>query len=180
MKTPFNILMAIFLFLPTAYQISEGENSMQNELTPIASFDLGKYLGKWYEIARLPAWFEKDMSNVTATYSLKKNGKVRVENAGIKNGKYTKAVGKAKLAHESNIGYLKVAFFLSFYADYKVIALDTIDYQYAVVASSSKYLWILCRKPHMDKSLLESLVQKAKNIGFDTSKLTYTAQRDDT
>jgi apolipoprotein D and lipocalin family protein len=149
---------------------------MSDELNPISQFELNKYLGKWYEIARLPTWFEKGMSNVTATYSLNKNGKVRVENAGLKNSKLKTAIGKAKFAKETNVGYLKVAFFLSFFADYKIIALDTVNYQYAMVASSSKYLWILCRQPIMDKTLLYSLEVIAKKCGFDTNKLFYTPQ----
>lgn len=149
---------------------------MAIELQPVTPFDLGRYLGEWYEIARLPTWFEKDMTHVTATYSLKENGGVKVENAGIKNGKPKVAIGKAKVAKEATAGYLKVAFFLSFYADYKIIVLDTANYHYAMVASSDDYLWILCREPVLDKAILDSLVNKAKTLGFDTGKLYYTPQ----
>jgi lipocalin len=149
---------------------------MADDLKAVTTFDLSKYLGKWYEIARLPAWFEKDMTHVAATYSLKENGGVRVENAGLKNGKPKTAIGKAKIANEATVGHLKVAFFLWFYADYKILALDTVGYQYAMVASSYEYLWILSRKPLLDQGILETLVGKAREMGFDTSRLYYTPQ----
>ena len=145
---------------------------------PVEQFEIDRYLGKWYEIARLPTWFEKDMTNVTATYSLMKNGKVKVENAGIKNGKQKHAVGKAKIAQSAVIGHLKVAFFLWFYADYIIIDLDKENYTYAMVASSREYLWILCREPKLDATILDSLVNKAEKMGFDIGKLYYTPQED--
>jgi lipocalin len=94
--------------------VMTGAATVSDNLKPVTSFDLKKYLGRWYEVARLPAWFEKGMTNVTATYSLKENGKVKVENAGLKNGKNKVAIGKAKIAGDSSEGYLKVAFFLFF------------------------------------------------------------------
>jgi lipocalin len=156
--------------------IMTGAATVSDNLKPVTSFDLEKYLGRWYEVARLPAWFEKGMTNVTATYSLKDNGKVKVENAGLKNGKNKVAIGKAKIAGEPTLGYLKVAFFLSFYADYVIIDLDTANYQWAMVASSYEYLWILSREPVLDKAILDNLVEKAKKMGFDTTKLYYTPQ----
>lgn len=147
-----------------------------DHLKPVSNFELKKYLGKWYEIARLPNWFEKEMVNVTATYSLKDNGKVKVENAGIQKGEPQKAVGKAKFAGDNRAGYLKVSFFGPFYADYKILDLDTSGYQYAMVASSNQYLWILCREPKMDSALLERLTKKADSLGFDISKLFHTPQ----
>ena len=149
---------------------------MFKEIKPVSRFELSKYLGKWYEIARLPAWFERDMTHVTANYTLKDNGMVRVENAGNKKGKHKVAIGKAKFANEKTVGYLKVAFFLNFYSDYKIIDLDTVNYRYAMVASSYDYLWILCREPKLDKEILSGFVDKAKNLGFDTKNLYFTPQ----
>ena len=153
-----------------------GASSMIDNLTPVSPFELSKYLGQWYEIARLPTWFEKDMSNVTANYSLRKDGKVKVENSGLKKGKFETAVGKAKVVESPNIGYLKVSFFGPFYADYKVFVLDTANYQYAMVASSYKYLWILCRQPTMEKRQMNDLVAEAQRRGFDTKQLIFTSQ----
>ena len=75
------------------------------------------------------------------------------------------------------MGYLKVSFFGPFYADYIILALDTVDYKYAMVASSYDYLWILCREPHIDNELLERLIQKAVSLGFDRNKLYFTPQQ---
>ena len=150
-------------------------NAAAGDLQPVPNFNLKRYLGKWYEIARMPASFEKGLDSVTATYSLKDNGAVKVENAGMKKGKTKRAVGRAKFADDSAVGYLRVSFFWPFYADYMVIALDD-DYRYAMVASSHKYLWILCREPKLDEAVLHELVNKAKTLGFDVAKLYYTPQ----
>jgi apolipoprotein D and lipocalin family protein len=142
---------------------------------PVSNFVLSRYLGKWYEIARMPAWFEKNLTNVTANYTLKKNGMVKVENAGSKNGKIKIAIGKAKYAGNQNVGYLRVSFFGPFYADYKIISLDT-NYQYAMVTSSEKYLWILCRNPKIEEKILKELVTRADSLGFKADKLYLTPQ----
>jgi lipocalin len=165
-----------YLILVFLISFTAGANDMFREIKPVSPFELSRYLGKWYEIARLPAWFEKDMTHVTATYTLKKNGMVRVENAGIKNGTPKIAVGKAKFADKPDAGALKVAFFLWFYADYKIIDLDTAEYRYAMVGSSYDYLWILCREPDLDKAIVNTLVEKAQKLGFNTANLYYTPQ----
>jgi lipocalin len=164
------------LYLLLTFSIPAGANDTFKEIKPVSPFELSRYLGTWYEIARLPASFEKDLTHVTATYTLKKNGTVKVENAGLKNGKPKIAIGKAKFADEKTVGYLKVAFFLWFYADYKIIDLDTAEYKYAMVASSYDYLWILSREPKLDKNVLTALVEKAQKLGFNTSNLYYTLQ----
>ena len=148
------------------------------KMEPVEGFEIEKYLGKWYEIARLPNWFEKDLIKVTATYELMSNGKVKVTNEGFntKKEKYSKATGKAVFAADTDIGHLKVSFFGPFYADYKVIELDREAYGYAMVASSSKYLWILSRSPQLDDKITQILVDKAESLGFDVGKLYFTPQ----
>lgn len=146
---------------------------------PVDGFDLSKYLGTWYEIARMPASFEKDLVGVTATYSMRDDGKVRVLNQGNKktsDGRKSIAVGKAKFAGDPTKGHLKVAFFWIFYADYVVVALDKERYDYALVVSSKSYMWILSRKPVLDPSILARLIDQAKGLGIDTSKLIMTPQ----
>jgi apolipoprotein D and lipocalin family protein len=148
------------------------------KLEPVSGFDLNRYLGKWYEIARLPNSFEKDLVNVTATYSLRDNGKVKVINEGYKktkNGKHSIAEGKAKFAKSPDKGYLRVSFFWIFYSDYIIVELDP-EYKYAMVASSHKYLWILSREPEMDNTVLDELVKRAQELGFDTGRLYFTPQ----
>jgi lipocalin len=176
LKTKSCFTFLLFILLAVSIPSTAGAKDMFKEIKPVSPFELSRYLGKWYEIARLPAWFERDMTHVTATYTLKKNGRVRVENAGKKNGKPKVAIGKAKFASDANVGYLKVAFFLWFYADYKIIDLDTAGYQYAMVGSSYDYLWILCREPKLDKAILNTLIEKAQKLGFDTGKLYFTPQ----
>jgi apolipoprotein D and lipocalin family protein len=146
---------------------------------PVSGFDLNRYLGKWYEIARIPTSFEKGLVNVTATYSLRQDGKVQVINEGYKEtgkGKHKTAKGKAKLAAKPDSGYLKVSFFGPFYADYIIIDLDLQQYDYAMVASSYDYLWILSRQPKMEKDIYDKLIEKASKLGFDTSRLYLVPQ----
>jgi apolipoprotein D and lipocalin family protein len=146
---------------------------------PVSDFQLERYLGKWYEIARLPAQFERGLVNVTATYTIRPDGKVQVLNEGYKetkNGKHSTAIGKAKFAESQEIGHLKVSFFGPFYANYVIIDLDKEHYSYAMVASSLRYLWILCRQPQMEQGLRDKLVKKARGLGFDTDQLYFTPQ----
>ena len=169
MKLRTIVISAIFL---------QAGSAMDNQLVPVPGFDLNCFLGKWYEIARLPTSFERNLGHVTATYSLREDGKVKVLNEGrnVWTDKYSKAVGKAKIAQDPTVGYLKVSFFWPFYADYIILELDKEGYNYAMVASSFKYLWILSRTPGLDKEILERLVKKAKELGFDTDKIYFTPQ----
>lgn len=146
-------------------------------MEPVTHFDLNKYLGRWYEIARMPAGFENNLIQVTATYSLRNDGKVRVENAGVdaRSSKRKMAIGKAKFARNADTGYLKVSFFGPFYADYIILELDK-EYRYALVASSIKYLWILSRTPVLDRQKLDELTAQATSLGFETEKLYFTPQ----
>jgi apolipoprotein D and lipocalin family protein len=152
--------------------------SASPQYQPVSGFELNRYLGKWYEIARLPFKYEKDLVNVTATYSLRKDGKVKVVNEGYKgtkDGKHKVATGKAKFGKSTDQGYLRVSFFWIFYGDYIIVDIDE-NYTYALVASSPKYLWILSREPKMEKVILDSLIEKAQKLGFDTSRLYFTPQ----
>jgi apolipoprotein D and lipocalin family protein len=143
---------------------------------PVNNFSLEKYLGAWYEIARMPVSFEKDLVNVTATYELRKDGKVNVTNLGYKNGDKKVARAIAKFAESPNVGHLRVTFFWPFCADYTIVALDS-NYTYAMVAGKShKYLWILSRTPKLDKEVIDNLLAKAIELGFDATKLIMVEQ----
>ena len=132
---------------------------------------LKKYLGKWYEIARLPAKFQEGCSQTTATYSLSKDGNITVLNECIRNGKVKKAKGKAKVVDKTTGAKLKVTFFWPFYGDYWIIKLGN-DYDYAVVGTPNrKYLWLLSRKPTMDENLFSEIVEFVKSKGFDVTSL---------
>lgn len=142
-----------------------------NEAT-VASFDLNRYMGLWYEIARFDSSFERGMTNVTAEYTLRENGTVRVDNSGERDGKRTHAIGKAKAAKPAVPGSLRVSFFLWFYAPYRVLMLGE-NYEYALVSSGEKYLWILSRTPKLEQSTLNKILAEAQRRGFDTNKLIF-------
>lgn len=152
------------------------------EYKTIENFNLEKYLGRWYEIARLDHSFERGLQAVTALYSLREDGMVKVENSGRQgspSGILKVAYGKAKLGAPDDTtrpGYLRVSFFLSFYAPYYIVALDD-DYSYSLVLSKGKkYLWILSRTPTLPPDVLNLLLKKAEDLGFDTSKLIFVDQ----
>ena len=151
------------------------------DMTVVKKVDFNRYIGKWYEIARFPNSFEKNLVGVTATYSFRKDGKIQVQNTGLKNnldGKLEKAVGKAKIPDPAEPGKLKVSFFLFFYADYFIFELDEENYQYALIGSSSdNYLWILSRTPQMSSDVYNLLLEKAAKRGYDTSRLVKVEQK---
>ncbi|MBC7910092.1 MAG: lipocalin family protein [Pyrinomonadaceae bacterium] len=161
-----------------AYADTDDKASLQT----VSTVDLKRYMGKWYEIARLPNRFQKKCAgDVTATYSLGDKGKVTVLNqCRDHSGKLTSAKGKAKVADKKTNAKLKVTFVKSFFfwpfgADYKIIDLGA-DYEYAVVASGRDYLWILSRTPQMDEEVYKRLANRAAAQGFDVSRLQKTQQ----
>lgn len=148
-------------------------------LQPVANFDSNRYLGVWYEIARLPHRFEKNLVSVTADYSLREDGSIDVINKGYDSvrKKWKSADGRAYFKKEANTALLKVTFFWPFYGEYKVIKLDEVNYSYAVVTSSTfNYLWILARTKELDAQTMKLLVDYIERSGFDTKKLVYVDQ----
>lgn len=148
---------------------------LPEEVKPVKNFKLDRYLGKWYEIARMDHRFERGMNNVTAEYSLREGGGIKVKNRGYlaKRSEWRDAEGKAFFVGEPNIGHLKVSFVPLAYGSYAIFELDE-DYQYAVVSGDdTSYLWILSRTKEIDEYILDELVEKAQALGFDTSKLIY-------
>jgi apolipoprotein D and lipocalin family protein len=149
-----------------------------NSLEVVPHVDLGKYLGKWYEIVHLPFRFEDGCTDITATYSLSKDGSVSVLNECLKDGKLKQAKGKAKVVDKNSGAKLKVTFFWPFSADYWIIDLGK-DYDYAVVGTPNrKYLWILSRTPQMDDKLFSRLIESVKSKGFDVNNLIKTSHKE--
>lgn len=145
---------------------------------PVENFKLENYLGKWYEIARLDHSFERGLSRVTADYSLREDGGVRVLNRGYSatDNRWKEAEGKAYFVKGPNQGYLKVSFFGPFYGSYIVFELDHEHYQYSLVSGPDKsYFWILARTPQIKEATKSALVAKAAALGFDTSKLIFVS-----
>lgn len=148
-------------------------------VTPVDKFDTSRYLGQWYEIARLDHSFERGLTQVTAQYSLREDGGLRVVNRGYKaaKGEWKEAEGKAYFVGKPDVGYLKVSFFGPFYGAYIVFDLDQRDYSHAMISGpDTSYLWILSRTPTMDEATKKRLVDKARALGFDTAKLIYVEQ----
>jgi apolipoprotein D and lipocalin family protein len=146
-------------------------------LEVVPQVELKRYLGKWYEIAHLPFRFEDDCTDITATYSLSKDGNVSVLNECLRDGKLKQAKGKAKVVDKNTGAKLKVTFFWPFYGDYWIINLGK-DYDYAVVGTPNrKYLWILNRTPQMDDNLFSKLIEFVKSKGFDVNNLIKTSHK---
>ncbi|TDO94981.1 lipocalin family protein [Flavobacterium sp. 245] len=141
----------------------------------VTNFDKAKYLGKWFEIARLDYKWEENLNNVTAEYSLNDNGTIKVDNRGynVKKDKWEESIGKAKFVKKDDVGMLKVSFFGPFYAGYNVIAIDP-DYKYALVAGENlKYMWILSRETTIPESIKADYLIKAQEIGYKISDLVW-------
>jgi len=166
-----SLSVMLFLGLGGCMGVPEGTS-------PVQGFEIDKYLGTWYEIARLDHSFERGLSHVTAEYSLRDDGGVRVINRGFKtaSNQWDEAEGKAYFVDNKSEGKLKVSFFGPFYGAYNVIALDRKSYQWSLVAGpDTSYLWILSRKPVLEKDIVDELLTKAKAYGFNTEDLIFVS-----
>ena len=174
MSSPF---LSLLLALLTALS---GCTGIPENVSPVTGFDVNRYLGRWYEIARLDHSFERGLQQVTAEYSLREDGGLRVVNQGYDPAKrrWEKAEGKAYFINDRHTGRLKVSFFGPFYGGYNIIELDHEAYQYALVSGpDTSYLWVLARQPELDKSVVERLLSKATGLGFDTSGIIFVEQK---
>ena len=160
-----------------SFPMLSAAQDVQFDNSPVSQFDLSKYLGTWYEIARFDHSFERDMVNVTAEYLLREDGMVDVLNSGWEDGKYKTAEGKAKQPDPAdNPAHLAVSFFLFFYNDYNVLMIDK-DYTVALVGSKSpKYLWILARTPEVSDAVLDLVVEEASLRGYAADDLIWVDQ----
>jgi len=144
-------------------------------IEPVNHFELTRYLGKWYEIARLDHSFERGLSQVTADYSMRDDGGVKVINRGFnaEEGEWSEAEGKAYFVQSADIAHLKVSFFGPFYGAYVVFELDS-DYQYSFVSGPDHdYLWLLSRTPTLPDSVIKRFVERSSQLGFDTNALIF-------
>lgn len=165
------VILASIVLLATAVT---GCTGIPEGLEPVKGFEPDRYMGKWYEIARLDHSFERNLNNVSATYTRKANGDIRVKNRGFntKTGTWKEIEGKARFLENETVGSLKVSFFGPFYGGYHIIALDRQTYSYAVVTGPNRsYLWILSRKPTLAEPIYQKLVVRADSLGFDTARL---------
>lgn len=154
----------------------EGCTGVPEGMSPVRNFDLDRYLGKWYEIARLDHAFERGLQRVTAEYALRDDGGVDVINRGYSAAKdaWSEAQGKAYFVDSTDVGHLKVSFFGPFYASYVVFALDAQDYQYAFVTGYDRsYLWLLARTPAVSDDVVAQFIALSGQLGFDTDRLVF-------
>ena len=159
--------------------LSSGCTGIPYGVTAINGFEINRYVGTWYEIARLDHRFERGLDKISATYTLSEDGSVSVLNKGWNqaDGEWKQAEGKAYFVDQPDIGRLKVSFFGPFYGGYNIIGLDKKDYAYSIVTGPDKsYLWILSRTRQLPKATLEALIEKAKQLGFATDKLIFVKQ----
>lgn len=167
------LLKPVFVLLPL---LSLGCVGTPTGVTPIQGFDVDRYLGRWYEIARLDHSFERGLGRVTADYSIESDGSIRVVNRGYseKKEKWKEASGRALFVDDITEGHLKVSFFGPFYSSYVVFELDQENYQYAFVSGpNTKYLWLLARRPDVDEMLKEKFRNRAAELGFAADTLIW-------
>ena len=165
-----NIFLFLFLFFLGC------ENNQIEKIESVKNFDITKYVGKWYEIARIENSFEKNCNFVTADYSLRNDDGIDVVNKCTKDdGKEKIANGVGYFAKENNVGLLKVSFFRPFYGKYNIILLAD-DYSYSVVSSGEKYLWILSRSAKIDQKVLDEILIKLKTFNLKIENLIYPKQ----
>ncbi len=145
------------------------------DIPAVTGFEAERYMGRWYEIARLPHRFERGMDQVTADYSLAGDGRITVVNSGVKAGEPRRIQGVARFTGAPGCGELEVSFFRPFWGDYRIIRLEP-DYSAAVVTSGTRdYLWILSRTPELEPEQLRSYINDAKALGFAVDRLEFPA-----
>ena len=150
--------------------------NIPENVSPVTGFDIGRYLRTWYEIARLDHSFERGLEKVTAEYSLRDDGGIKVVNRGLdpKKNTWKEVIGKAYFVGDSKLGSLKVSFWGPFYSSYNIIGLNKKNYSYSMVCGPNKsYLWILAREPRMEESLKSELMNRAKALGFESDKMIH-------
>lgn len=165
-------------WLLLACSLLSGCLGLPQGVEPVDNFQLQRYLGRWYEIARLDHSFERGLDRVNAQYALRNDGGISVINSGrsIQTGALQQAEGRAYFVESPDLGHLKVSFFGPFYGSYVIFELDS-DYQYAFVAgNSTDYLWLLARTPQVSQELLNQFITSASQLGFDTDKLILVNQ----
>jgi apolipoprotein D and lipocalin family protein len=153
---------------------------MPEKVAPVSDFEINRYLGTWYEIARLDHSFERGLTQVTANYSLREDGGVSVVNRGFlrSKGVWKEVEGKAYFVNSAQEAYLKVSFFGPFYGSYVVFELDKENYQYAFVSGPDlSYLWLLSRSPDPDQEMIERFKREVKKRGFNTEELILVEHR---
>ncbi|MGR8979104.1 MAG: lipocalin family protein [Gammaproteobacteria bacterium] len=166
-----NIFIFFSLLLVSCTGIPKG-------MQAVDGFEASRYMGTWYEIARLDHFFERGLENISATYAIRDDGGIDIVNKGKKkSGEWKTAKGRAYFIDRPTIGRFKVSFFGPLYGSYNIVALDKDNYSYAMVIGPTKsYLWFLSRSRQMPKAIFDELMAYAKNRGFATDKMIIVNQ----
>lgn len=165
------LMLGLLLLLSGCVSVPEG-------IEPVKNFQAQRYLGTWYEIARLDHSFERGLQQITAHYSMREDGGIKVLNRGFKEAKqeWNEAQGKAYFVEDSSTGYLKVSFFGPFYGSYIIFDLGD-NYEYSLVTSTNKsFLWLLSRTPSLEQDQQQRLIKRMTELGFATDKLIFVDQ----
>lgn len=171
----FSILMLLALLTAFCLNFASCSTASTVDNSTVQSLDLNRFMGRWYEIARFDHKFERDMQQVTTIYTIQDNGRVKVINQGLKNGKWKTSEGKGKLT--TTPGLLRVSFWGPFYSDYRVMMLAP-DYTYALIGGDGdKYLWILSRSPQMRQDTRNLVLREAQRRGYNTNNLIWVQQK---
>ena len=163
----------IVVFIPF---ILAGCATIPSGVEAVRGFDVGRYQGRWYEIARLDHSFERGLSNVSATYTLRGDGGIDVLNKGFdkRSGRWKEARGRGYFLKDRTVGRLKVTFFWPFYGGYNIISLDNENYSYALVCGPNRsYLWILAREKTLESEVVDELVKTSRDLGFNVDELIF-------
>ncbi len=170
-----SVLLFLTLFTTLCFSIMSCSSATTVDNSTVKSLDLGRFMGRWYEIARFDHRFERDMQQVTTLYTLQENGKVTVTNQGLKDGKWKTSEGKGKLTNTP--GLLRVSFWGPFYSDYRIMMLAP-DYSYALIGGEDDtYLWILSRSPQLPQDTRNILLREAQRRGYNTNNLIWVQQK---
>jgi apolipoprotein D and lipocalin family protein len=172
-------IMKSMIIILTLFFVLAGCAGSPPGIHAVRNFNVNRYQGKWYEIARLDHSFERGLDNVSALYTLRDDGGIDVLNRGFdkRKNRWSQTKGRAYFLKNKTVGRLKVSFFWPFYGSYNVIALDQENYSYALVCGPDRsYLWILAREKTLSSSLIDKLLKTAKNLGFEVEKLIFVEQ----
>ncbi|MBW2499117.1 MAG: lipocalin family protein [Deltaproteobacteria bacterium] len=168
--------VASCLLSAIAFALALGCTGPPDGVEPIRGFELERYLGTWYEIARLDHRFERGLEDISATYSLRDDGSIDVRNRGfdVAEGVWREALGRALPIEDPRVASLKVSFFGPFYGGYHVIALDREAYRDALVSGPDRdFLWILARDTVLEPERQEALLATARDFGYDVDALIW-------
>ena len=164
------ILISV-IFVSSCVEVPEG-------ITPVSGFKLDKYMGKWYEIARLDHRYERHFNRVSVEYSLNNNGDVLIKKKGYMpmHTEWREKEGKATLAGDTDQGFLKVSYIFALWEPYVIFKLDP-DYEWAYVCGKDRTsLWLLARTPEVNSEIREDFIEEASRLNFDTSQLNFVHQ----